>query len=160
MAQKPIRISTKVATGKARPGQDMTVFKKQGAQFPAMGTTLPSYQYDPRDRHKLPGPTVVKTGWWKRMVNRLSLKKFAIVFVVLLMLIGGFLTAKFVYNAHKIFGGNILSVLHPTKLDGENVGRVNILLAGNSADDVGHNGGELTDSIMLISIDTRNNKAF
>jgi LCP family protein required for cell wall assembly len=82
------------------------------------------------------------------------------VFGVLLMLIGGFLTAKFIWNAHKIFGGNIFGVLSTTRLKGEDVGRVNILLAGNSADDVGHNGGQLTDSIMLISIDTRNNKAF
>jgi LCP family protein required for cell wall assembly len=33
-------------------------------------------------------------------------------------------------------------------------------VAGNSADDVGHNGAELTDSIMIISIDTKNKRAF
>src|SRR3982751_1346121 len=133
MAQKPTRIPVNVATRKARPGQDMAVFKKQGAQFPAVGMTMPSYQYDPRDRHKLPGPTVVKMGWWKRMMSRFSVKRIAIVFFILLALVGGFLAVKFVYNAHKIFGGNILNVLTPTKLDGEDVGRVNILLAGNSA---------------------------
>lgn len=160
MAQKPIRIPVNVATGKARPGQDMAAFKKQRAQFPAVGVTLPSYQYDPRDRHKLPGPTIVKLGWWQRMAKRFSFKRIGITVAALFILVGGFLGIKFVYNAHKIFGGNILSVIRPTRLDGENVGRVNILLAGNSADDVGHDGGQLTDSIMLISIDTRNNKAF
>lgn len=160
MAQKPTRIPVTVGSVKARPGQDMAVFKKQGNQFPAVGMTLPRYQYDSRDKHKLPGPTVVKKGWWRRQTGRITLKKASIVLVVLLMLVGGFLTAKFIYNTHKVFGGNILGVLNSTKLKGEDVGRVNILLAGNSADDVGHDGGQLTDSIMLVSIDTRNNKAF
>lgn len=160
MAQKPPRIPVRVATGKARPGQDMATFNSQGSQFPTVGMTLPRYQYDPRDRHKLPGPTVVKTTRWKRIKAWFTLKRTALLLLFMVMIIGGFLAAKFIYNAHKIFGGNILGVLNTTKLDGEDVGRVNILLAGNSADDVGHNGGQLTDSIMLVSIDTRNNKAF
>lgn len=53
---------------------------------------------------------------------------------------------------------NLLSVFRPAHLDNDN-GRVNILVAGNSADDVGHNGGDLTDSIMVLSIDTKNNTA-
>jgi LCP family protein required for cell wall assembly len=67
---------------------------------------------------------------------------------------------KFVYNAEKATDGNILGLLSSTKLDGEAQGRVNILLAGNSADDPGHGGANLTDSIMIISIDTKNNTAF
>lgn len=38
-------------------------------------------------------------------------------------------------------------------------GRTNILLAGYSVDDPGHSGAELTDSIMVISIDKANGKA-
>src|SRR5262249_37027253 len=63
-------------------------------------------------------------------------------------------------NVQRVFGGNIFSVLTTTKLKGEDAGRVNILLAGNSADDPGHNGANLTDSIMVISIDTKHNSAF
>jgi len=160
MAQKPIRIPVNVATGKARPGQDVAALKQQAANFPGVGMTLPSYRYDPRDTHRLPGPTVVKQRRWHRFKERFSVKRFFIALFILLALVGGFLGAKFLYNAQKIFGGSILSVLDTTKLKGEDVGRVNILLAGNSADDVGHDGGKLTDSIMLMSIDTRNNKAF
>ncbi len=156
MAQKPIRIPGNVATGKARPGQDMAAIKKQRAQFAGVGKTLPNYQYDPRDKRKIPGPTVVKKGRF----SKITPKRVAIGFFICLMLIGGFLTAKFLWNAHKIFGASVLSVLDNTKLKGEDKGRVNILLAGNSADDVGHDGGELTDSIMLMSVDTKNNKAF
>ena len=32
---------------------------------------------------------------------------------------------------------------------------LNILLAGNSSDDPGHNGANLTDSIMVVSIDLK-----
>lgn len=156
MAQKPIRIPVNVATGKARPGQDMTAIKKQRQQFAGVGKTLPNYQYDPRDKHKLPGPTVVK----KSRFSKITPKRTAIAFFICLMLVGGFLTGKFLWNAQKIFGASVLSVLDNTKLKGEDKGRVNILLAGNSADDVGHEGGELTDSIMLMSVDTKNNKAF
>jgi len=156
MAQKPIRIPVNVATGKARPGQDIAAIKKQRQQFAGVGKTLPNYQYDPRDKHKLPGPTVVK----KSRFGKITPKRTAIAFFVCLMLVGGFLTAKFLWNAQKIFGASVLSVLDNTKLKGEDKGRVNILLAGNSADDVGHDGGELTDSIMLMSVDTKNNKAF
>lgn len=135
----------------------MVTAKNQGSQFPAVGMTLRNYHYDPRDRHKRPTHTeVLPKHWW----NRITLKRTVITLFILVLLVGGFVAGKFIYNAHKLFGGNILSVLHTTKLKGENEGRVNILLAGNSADDEGHNGAQLTDSIMLVSIDTRNNKMF
>ena len=39
-------------------------------------------------------------------------------------------------------------------------GRVNILLAGDSVDDPNHGGAQLTDSILLLSINTKNHSAF
>lgn len=134
--------------------------KQQADKFPAIGTTLQNYQYDPRDKHKRAAATAVKTSRWQRFKEKFRLKRAVITLAVLLALIVGFVGVKFIYNAHKLFGGNILGVLTTTKLKGEDRGRVNILLAGNSADDAGHNGGQLTDSIMVMSIDTKNNKAF
>lgn len=49
--------------------------------------------------------------------------------------------------------GTLTDILKPEALDGEDTGRVNILVAGNSSDDAGHDGAELTDSIMVASID-------
>jgi LCP family protein required for cell wall assembly len=94
-----------------------------------------------------------------------SLKKRIIVWslvaiATVLVVSGGWVAWKFVSNATKAANGNILGLLSSTKLRGEDQGRVNILLAGNSADDPGHGGAELTDSIMIISIDTKNNTAF
>ncbi|HYH36059.1 MAG TPA: LCP family protein, partial [Candidatus Saccharimonadales bacterium] len=140
-----------------RPVQDMVTAQKQGGQFPTVGMTLRNYQYDPRDRHKRVDHTAVKKAhWW----NRVTPKRALVTFFILLLLVGGFVAGKFIYNAHKLFGGNILSVLRTTTLRGEKEGRVNILLAGNSADDPGHSGARLTDSIMLVSIDTKKNTMF
>lgn len=57
--------------------------------------------------------------------------------------------------AKSTFGsGNILSLLTSASLKNTN-GRTNILIAGYSADDAGHSGATLTDSLMLVSLDTK-----
>lgn len=125
--------------------------------------TLRSYQYDPNDYHKRAagrGAVQVKGGRWQRLRQKVTLKRVAVTLAVLILAGGGLLGGKFAYNIHKLFGGNIFSILSTTKLKGEDQGRVNILLAGNSADDPGHDGASLTDSIMLVSIDTKQHKAF
>lgn len=82
-------------------------------------------------------------------------KRTLIALAILLALTGIFLGWKFAANIVKIFGwGGLKDVLRTQKLDGEDQGRVNILLAGNSSDDEGHGGADLTDSIMLVSLDT------
>lgn len=161
MAQTPYRTRPSGLPAPKRPGQDMVTVRRQASQFPSVGMTLRNYQYDPRDRHKRPAKTVVlKAHWWQRLADRMTLKRAVIILAILVLLIGGFVAGKFIYNAHKLFGGNIFGLLSTTKLKGEDVGRVNILLAGNSSDDPGHNGANLTDSIMVVSIDTKHNKAF
>ncbi|HSW79842.1 MAG TPA: LCP family protein [Candidatus Saccharimonadales bacterium] len=117
--------------------------------------TLPNQSYEQRPSSRRPmQPKPKKQGKprWKRI-----LRTIAIILIILVVTIGGFLG----YKAVRDFGwSNLYGLFHHTKLKGEDVGRVNILLAGNSADDPGHNGGQLTDSIMLVSIDTQNDKAF
>ena len=57
--------------------------------------------------------------------------------------------------AEKMFGsGNLLNLLSPARLDNQK-GRVNVLITGFSADDPGHGGAELTDSIMIMSLDKK-----
>lgn len=160
--QTPRRSSRPLKTGAARPGQDMLTVKQQAAQFPAVGMTLKSYRYDSKDRNNRRGQplNVIPKSRWQRLKSKVTLKRVVITLAIVLLVVGGWVGGKFAYNAHKLFGGNIFGVLKPTKLRGESDGRVNILLAGNSADDAGHQGGQLTDSIMLVSIDTRHNKAF
>jgi LCP family protein required for cell wall assembly len=87
-------------------------------------------------------------------------KRTILVIVLILVLIGGFLGWKVLRATSRVFNGNILGILNTTKLKGEDTGRVNILLAGNSADDKGHDGANLTDSIMVVSLNTKDNSAF
>lgn len=47
--------------------------------------------------------------------------------------------------------GTVVALLKAETLDGESTGVVNVLIAGNSADDGDHGGAQLTDSIMVAS---------
>ncbi len=83
---------------------------------------------------------------------------------VFFLLFGGFFAVKTGYVLHKITGGNanILSSLVRSlpgvgsKLEGEDEGRINILLLGmRGADDP--NGGTLADTIMVVSLHPKQN---
>lgn len=103
----------------------------------------------------LPKPKPEKPRWKK------LLKRAIIVIVIILALSGLWLGWKFIANTVKIFGwSGLWDLLRTQKLDGEDEGRVNILLAGNSADDAGHAGAALTDSIMLVSINTKDKNGY
>lgn len=124
--------------------------------------TLRSYKHDPFERLKAAPPSsrLPKRTAWQRIRSGFSLKRTVLALLVVVILIVGWLGWKFAYNLHHLFGGNPFSIFTSTKLNGEDSGRVNILLAGNSADDPGHEGATLTDSIMVLSIDTKDNQAF
>jgi LCP family protein required for cell wall assembly len=73
------------------------------------------------------------------------------------LLVGGFVFGKAWLAAHKIFkgGGNSSTLfstdIKPEKLKGEGDGRINILLLGIGGGN--HDGADLTDSIVIASID-------
>lgn len=123
---------------------------------------LPGYSYGPRPQIGIQGsstrmnmqpiPPPEKPPRRKRHLW----KKFFILLLLALLIWGGWLGWKFLSNEIKVFGwGGLWSALHPAKLNGEDSGHVNVLLAGNSADDPGHGGANLTDSIMLVSVNTQ-----
>jgi len=102
-----------------------------------------------------------KASFWKRVSWKKVAKRTGLILGIIVLLGAGWFGWKIFKTTAKVFGGggNALGFLKSTTLKGEDKGRVNILLAGVSSDDPGHEGGELTDSIMLISIDTKNHKA-
>ncbi|HUB94179.1 MAG TPA: LCP family protein [Verrucomicrobiae bacterium] len=79
-------------------------------------------------------------------------------------LLGGWYGARLLGNVNKVFHssviGDVSALWSNVTLKGEDQGRVNFLLAGDSADDPGHGGADLTDSIMVVSIDTKNHTGF
>lgn len=80
--------------------------------------------------------------------------------MVLLLTLGGLLVSQ---NLHKVFKGEagtaaaLKSNVNPSLLKGEGRGRVNILLLGRGGGN--HDGPDLTDSIMLVSVDPVNHAA-
>lgn len=89
------------------------------------------------------------------------LKWTLIILVSALLAVGLYLGGKLLYNSIKLFGvDGTLDGLSSTPLRGEDEGRVNFLLAGNSSDQEGHGGAELTDSIMIASLGTADNTGF
>src|SRR5689334_14450006 len=123
-----------------------------------LNRSLPNYTYHPGG-----SPAIRRVIEPKQ--RRLSWKKFwkwtGITAGLLFLFVGGYLGWKILHNELKIFGWKgIVSLVQPAKLRGEDTGHVTVLLAGNSADDPGHSGGDLTDSIMLLSLNTKTHTAF
>lgn len=95
----------------------------------------------------------------RKLNKKKAVKRTILVLLLLFFLVGGWLGYKFIVNSNKL-GTNIWSIFDNSKLRGEDRGRINILLAGDSSDDPGHAGAELTDSIMLLSVNPNNKTAF
>lgn len=102
----------------------------------------------------------LRFGWFKRH----KIASSAMTLLILGFLVGSWYGASILGNLNKVFHGNIFTdakaLFSQTKLKGEAQGRVNILLAGDSADDPNHGGAQLTDSIMVVSIDTKDHTGF
>ena len=83
--------------------------------------------------------------------------------MALLIAGGSLLLSQGYFNAHRVFKGNATSAaslqndVDPNKLKGEGDGRINVLLVGIGGQ--GHSGGDLTDTLILASIDPINNTA-
>ncbi|MGH7237562.1 MAG: LCP family protein, partial [Candidatus Saccharimonadales bacterium] len=77
------------------------------------------------------------------------------------LIIGGFLVLKGFLQLHNVFQGHgtataLQSNVNPDQLKGVGDGRINILLLGVGG--AGHDGPDLTDTMMLASVDPVNNK--
>ena len=104
----------------------------------------------------------IKKPWLPRKIRWGRLFKRTVSILAIFILLFGVWTGwKFIHDSSKLFtaGGGLFGFFDNTKLKGEDRGRVNLLLTGVSTDDPGHPGANLTDSIMIISLDTKNNKA-
>lgn len=100
----------------------------------------------------------------KRRFGRpqVSKKKVALFIGVLLLLFVGFFGFKFLTTSGKLFSGSIFDLLgNGATLKADANGRTNILVFGTSEDDPAHAdaGANLTDSIMIVSIDQKNKNA-
>jgi LCP family protein required for cell wall assembly len=104
-------------------------------------------------------PKFHRSRWWK--IRTWALR--GVVAVLILSIgTGGWLFGQGYFRLHQAFAGGAHAValqkhVTPQLLRGEGDGRINILLLGNGGD--GHQAPDLTDSIMLASIDPVNHTA-
>jgi LCP family protein required for cell wall assembly len=96
----------------------------------------------------------------KKHKRRITFKRVILFVIAFVILYFGYTGVNFAVNMHKLFGGSVLDVFRTAHLKGSDTGRINILVAGNSSDDSGHQGADLTDSIMILSINTKNSTAY
>lgn len=92
--------------------------------------------------------------WWARRAS--------LACVVLVLMTGGLLLGKGYFKFHKVFKGGGTAValqaqVDPSLLKGEGDGRVNVLLLGKGGP--GHEAPDLTDTLLLASIDPINKTA-
>lgn len=92
--------------------------------------------------------------------KRRIIKWVIIGLIVMLLAVGGWFAYHILSASGNIFKGNIFDLIQSQPLKEDADGRSNILIFGTSEDDPGHDGANLTDSIMVLSIDQDKKNAF
>jgi anionic cell wall polymer biosynthesis LytR-Cps2A-Psr (LCP) family protein len=106
---------------------------------------------DPKKGRKPSKPKSSKRKW--------ALRVFLVILVILVG-IGGYVAFKTIIASGNVFKGSILDVFQSQPLKQDENGRSNILVLGTSEDDPGHQAGNLTDSMMIMSVDQNKKNAF
>ena len=93
--------------------------------------------------------------YWGALTRRQKTKRIVATILLILLLIFGFLVVKGYINLRKVLSGDggaaaLQENIDPSKLRVEGDGRINILVMGRGGE--GHEGADLTDTIILISI--------
>ncbi len=104
-----------------------------------------------------------KLGIKKPQSRRRRIIKWVIIALIVIILgIVGFLGYKFISAGDKVFQGNIFDIVQSEPLKKDANGRSNFVVFGTAEDDEGgtHGGANLTDSIMIISVDQEKNDSY
>jgi anionic cell wall polymer biosynthesis LytR-Cps2A-Psr (LCP) family protein len=91
---------------------------------------------------------------------RRIIKWAVIVLIVIGLAVGGYILYRAMNAGTAIFKGSLLDIVQTEPLKEDANGRSNILILGTSEDDPGHQGANLTDSIMVLSVDQKNKNAY
>lgn len=104
-----------------------------------------------KKRRKDPGAKSSRRKWIKRIV---------LLLIVVIIAIAGYVFVKGLIASSNVFKGSIFDVFQNQPLKQDDSGRSNILILGTSEDDPGHQGANLTDSMMILSIDQTKKNAY
>jgi polyisoprenyl-teichoic acid--peptidoglycan teichoic acid transferase len=92
--------------------------------------------------------------------TRRIIKWSIIALLIILVGIGAWVAYKALTASGNVFKGNIFDIVQNQPLKQDANGRSNILIFGTSEDDPGHGGADLTDSIMVVSVDQNKKNAY
>jgi anionic cell wall polymer biosynthesis LytR-Cps2A-Psr (LCP) family protein len=101
-----------------------------------------------------------KNGKKPKSKARRIIKWSLIALLIIVLGVVGFFVAKGLNAGSHVLQGNIFDIVQNEPLKKDANGRSNFLLLGTSEDDPGHEGGNLTDSIMILSIDQEKKDAY
>jgi LCP family protein required for cell wall assembly len=103
-----------------------------------------------------------KRGFRFRKPSKKTVKRLVIALIILLVIAGGFFAYRILVASSHIFKGNVLTAAFSSEkpLKTDQYGRTNLLVFGTSESDPGHPAAQLTDSIMIVSIDQKTKSAF
>ena len=91
----------------------------------------------------------------KQTKRRKLIKRILLMLLILGAIAGAYFGIRAFIASTKVFQGNIFEALteQNTPLQKDSYGKTNILIFGTSEDDPNHGGADLTDSIMILSVD-------
>jgi len=87
-----------------------------------------------------------------RSLKSKIIRRLIIVLIVVLFSIGGFALYKLIHAGGNILQGSVFDVFQSQPLKQDSNGRSNFLILGTSEDDSGHDGADLTDSMLVVSV--------
>lgn len=91
---------------------------------------------------------------------RRIIKAVLISLLIILVAVGGYLAFKAINASDSVFKGSFLDLVKTDPLKQDANGRSNFLILGTSEDDPGHQGANLTDSILVLSVNQKTKDAF
>lgn len=94
--------------------------------------------------------------------RRKIIKRVVLAIVILLLIAGAYLGIRAFISSTSIFKGNIFDIFQNKPLKMDENGRTNILIYGTSGshEDQRHEGANLTDTLMVLSIDQKKKDAY
>jgi len=88
------------------------------------------------------------------------IKWLSIILFVTVLGLGIYTAYKFIAAGGNIFQGSIFDIFQSQPLKEDKNGRSNFLVLGTSEDDPGHSGADLTDSMLIVSLDQKNKNVY
>ncbi|MBI3889627.1 LCP family protein [Candidatus Saccharibacteria bacterium] len=89
----------------------------------------------------------------QRARRKKIIKRLVLLFIIIILACGGYYGVKALLAGSNVLQGNVFDLVQHTPLKMDSNGRSNVLILGTSEDDPGHEGANLTDSMMILSVD-------